>query len=225
MSASKFHMDNDVIITTKDEITVEQMFNHLRGRLNDFRDKSQFIVICGYHTSKTGEIGAIDHDLLYDYQCLLQRFHDHKRYPREAKIAQDKQFRMGSIIPVNTIRDWSQKPKEVYSLAENTKEQIKITFEDVLAKKVPIVLIVASCYSYNSEIFYTLQSLGIFAAINLLEEQGDITCGKFFELDFGQQELIKLIATQLGIKDIIISGKYKLSTTSSTESACAQSHI
>ena len=71
MAASKFHVDNDVIITTKDEITVEQMFNHLRGRLNDFRDKSQFIVISGYHTSKTGEVGNIDYDILDWFQWIL----------------------------------------------------------------------------------------------------------------------------------------------------------
>ena len=77
MACSKFHVDNDVIITTNDEITVEEVFNHLKGRLRGFRDKSQFILICGYHTSKTGEVGAIDHDLLYDYQCLFERFHNH----------------------------------------------------------------------------------------------------------------------------------------------------
>ena len=134
MACSKFHVDNNVIITTNNLITVEEVFNHLKGRLNDFRDKSQFIVISGYHTSKTGEVGNIDHDILYDYQHMLERFHDHKRWPEEAKIVKEKQFHMGTIIPVNTVRDWSQKPREVYSLAKSTRAEIKIKFQEVLLK-------------------------------------------------------------------------------------------
>ena len=67
MPAEKFHVDNEVIITTNDKVDVEEVFNHLKGRLHEFREKSEFIVICGYHTKKTGEIGAIDSDVLYDY--------------------------------------------------------------------------------------------------------------------------------------------------------------
>ena len=150
MASSKFHVDNEVIITTNDKITAEEVFNHLKGRLKGFRDKSQFIVISGYHTSETGEVGGIDHDLLYDYQSLFERFHNHKRYPVEAKIVQEKQFQMGTIIPVNTIKDWSKDPEEVFSLSESTKDDIKIKFQDALLKQVPIVLIVASCFSYKS---------------------------------------------------------------------------
>ena len=121
MASTKFHVDNDVIITTTDKIDVEEVFNHLKERLHYFKEKSQFITICGYHTTKTGEIGAIDDDLLYDFQCLFQRFHDNQRYSKEAKIRQKKQFQMGSVIPVNTIRDWSQKEKKIYSLSDQTK--------------------------------------------------------------------------------------------------------
>ena len=207
MACSKFHVDNDVIITTTDKIDVEEVFNHLKERLPVFKEKSQFITICGYHTFETGEIGGIDDDLLYDYQCLFQRFHDHKRYPNEAKIRQEKQFQMGSVIPVNTIRDWSQKPKEVYSLSEQTKDQMKMTFEDALSKEVPIVLILASCYSYMSEIFHTLRSCGLSSAINMLQERGNITCGKFFQFDKIQKELLKVAATDETKKDFIIGGE------------------
>ena len=42
-SSRKFHSDNDEISITKDEIDVEEVFNHIKGKLNDFRDEFQFI--------------------------------------------------------------------------------------------------------------------------------------------------------------------------------------
>ena len=210
MPAEKFHVDNEVIITTNDEVDVEEVFNYLKGRLHEFREKSEFIVICGYHTNKAGEIGAIDSDVLYDYYGdMMQRFHDHKRYPNEAKVIKEKQFQMGSIIPVNTIRDWSQKPDEVYSLAESTKEQIKIKFRDVLFKQVPIVLVLASCYSYKSDIFYTLRATGLWSAINMLQDNGNITHGKLIQLDAEQRTILNAVANG-EMKDVIVGGKYKI---------------
>ena len=206
MAAEKFHVDNEVIITTNDEVDVEEVFNHLKGRLHEFREKSEFIFICGYHTNKSGEIGAIDSDLLYDYQHLMQRFHNHKKYPEEAKITKEKQFQMGSIIPVNTIRDWSQKPKKVFSLAKSTKEQIKIKFRDVLFKQVPIVLVLASCYSYKSDIFYTLRATGLSSAINMLQDNGNITHGKLIQLDAEQRKLLNDVVNG-EMKDAIVGGK------------------
>ena len=208
MASLKFHVDNDVIITTTDRIDVEEVFNHLKKRLHDFKEKSQFITICGYHTAETGEIGAIDDDLLYDFQCLFQRFHDNQRYSKEAKIRQKKQFQMGSVIPVNTIRDWSQKEKKIYSLSDQTKDQIRITFENALSNEVPIVLILASCYSYMSEIFHILRSCGLSSAINLLQERGNITCGKFFKLDKVQKEVLRVAVMDETKKDYIIGGEF-----------------
>ena len=206
-SSRKFHSDNDVIFTTKDEIDVEEVFNHVKGKLNDFWDESQFIILCGFHTSVSGKIGATDHDLTYDYQEMFERFHCHKRYPKEAKIVAEKRFQMGTVIPIGSIRDWSQKPEEVFKLSKQSKSQIKMLFEDVLSKKRPIVLILASCYSYKSDIFNTLQACGLPSAISLLQEHGNITCGKLLHLDAQQQKFLKTIAEDLTKKDVIIGGE------------------
>ena len=206
MADKKFHVDNEVIITTNDAVDVEEVFNHLCGRLNEFREKSEFIFICGYHTKETGKIGAIAHDLQYDYQHMMERFYDHKNYPEIAIIAEKKQFGMGTPIFLNTKRDRSLKSEEVYSLAESTKQHIEIKFKEVLFKEVPIVLVLASCYSYNSDIFYILRATGLCSAIRMLEENRNITHGKLIHLDDDQRKLLDDVANG-EIKDVIVGGK------------------
>ena len=205
MTSEKFHVDNDVIISTKDEVDVEEIFNHLKSNLNNYREESQFILLGGFHTYRSGEMGAIDHDLTFDYQEMFERFHGRpKRYAELAKIVKEKKFQMGTVIPLSSNKDFSQ--EDAYKLSNQSKSQIKMLFEDVLSKKRPIVLILASCWSYQSDIFNTLQSCGLFSVINLIEEHGNITCGKFIQLDGKQQEFLKIVANDLTKKDVIVGG-------------------
>ena len=207
-SNKKFHVENDVIITTIAQIDVEDVFKHLRGRLNDFRDESQFMILCGVHTSKKGEIRHIDHDLTYDYQEMFERFHNHKKYPDEAKIVQEKRFQMGSVFPVASTRDWSKKPDEVYTLSEQSKDHMRIKFEEMKETKKPIVLILASCYSYISDISKFLISCGIFSVLNISEERGKISSGRILRLEDEQKEFLMYITEHLSNKDVIIFGTY-----------------
>ena len=114
---------------------------------------------------------------------------------------------MGTVIPLSSNKDSSQ--EDAYKLSNQSKSQIKMLFEDILSKKRPIVLILASCWSYRSDIFNTLQSCGLFSAINLIKEHGNITCGKFIQLDEKQQEFLKIVANDLTKKDVIVGGERK----------------
>ena len=55
MTSEKFHVDNDVIITTNDMTDVEEIFNHLKSNLNNYRVESQFILLGGFHTFRSGK--------------------------------------------------------------------------------------------------------------------------------------------------------------------------
>ena len=190
MTSKKFHVDNHVIITTKDKVDVEEIFNHLKSNLNNYREGSQFILLGGFHTYRSGEMGAIDHDLTIDYQEMFERFHGRpKRYTELAKIVEERKFQMGTVIPLSSNKDYSQ--EDAYTLSNQSKSQIKMLFEDVLSKKRPIVLILASCWSYRS----------------LIEEHGNITCGKFIQLDDKQQEFLKIVVNDLTKKDVIVGGE------------------
>ena len=56
VSDELFHVENNVILTTKDSIRVQQTFNYLSNNLDKFRVGSEFVVICGVHGSEKGEL-------------------------------------------------------------------------------------------------------------------------------------------------------------------------
>ena len=51
-----FHVENGVIITTKDEVHVQHVFNYLTENLDKFRVGSEFITVCGVHGGENGEL-------------------------------------------------------------------------------------------------------------------------------------------------------------------------
>ena len=205
MSLSKFHTENDVIITTTDAITVQEVYNYLSENLEKFRVGSQFIVACGVHGSAKGELGCGDIDLVADYHAMFEWFHLHERYPRVAKIVEERDYRMGTVLTMFSKRDKNRPGK--YVLQEHCKAELKTKFEDLLTKQVSTVLILASCWSYRSEICNILRSTGLLTVLNILEERAKITNGNILRLDQEQQDFFRTICNViLMIKDIILAG-------------------
>ena len=203
--AEKFHVENNVIITTKDRVTVEEVTCYLKENLTTFREGSQFVVVCGTHGYEDGSLGSGDGDLFDDYRGMFQRFQVHPHFHRESELIKERKFQMGQVITVYSRKDQQLGGK--YVLDEMAKVTINIEFERILALKKPIVLILASCWSYRSEISNILRSVGLYTAINILEECGKISQGKMFLLDPDQQEFLRKLSNEgLEIKDFIVTG-------------------
>ena len=92
----KFHVENDVIITTKDAITVEEVSNYLKDNLKNFRVGSEFVVVCGIHGSECGDMGRFDYDLVDDYNGMFERFLVAKNFQAQAKVIKERQYLMGN---------------------------------------------------------------------------------------------------------------------------------
>ena len=199
----KFHVENDTIITTKDEITVQEVFNYLSKNLDKFRVGSQFTIICGVHGYPDGKLGEGDLDLVSDYHAMLEWFHNSVKYPQQAKVVKERQYLMGNPLTIFSKKDKNQKDK--YVLQNHSRVALKIKFEEMLYKCKPIVLILASCWSHKSEISNILRSVGIFTVMNVLEERGKITNGNMFQLDPEQREFLNKVAN-LDFNDIILMG-------------------
>ena len=82
-----------------------------------------------------------------------------------------------------------------------------MSFERILLLNKPIVLILASCWSFGGEISNILRTSGLYSALNLSEERGIITSGKLFQLDKEQKDLLRIVTNDPVIKDVIIFGK------------------
>ena len=201
----KFHVENNTIITSKDAISVQQVFNFLSKNLEKFRVGSQFVVVSGVHGSDKGELKEYDEDLVFDYEMMFRWFKNHKKYSREAKIVEERKYEMNTVLGVISEEDKAQEGK--YVLSNDSTMTIKNEFERILDLKQPIVLILASCWSYRSQIANILRSRGLFTVMNVLEERGNITNGKMFVLDQEQQNFFKNIV-DLVIKDVILMGEY-----------------
>ena len=200
-----FTVENNTIITTKDEVSVQHVFNFLSKNLEKFRVGSRFIVVCGVHGSPEGQLKEHDEDFRYDYEMMYRWFHNHKKYSPQAKIVEGRQYHMGTVLELFSTEDETQPGK--FSLTEFSEQLIKAEFERILTYGKPIVLVLASCWSFQSEISNILRSIGLYSALNLTEDRGMITSGKLFLLDSAQQELLRSIMNDSEIKDVIIGGE------------------
>ena len=205
-SDERIHVENNVILTTKDEISVQQMFNYLTKNLDKFRVDSEFVIICGVHGSPHGKLCKSDEDFRYDYEMMNRWFKNHKKYGRQAKIVEDRKYKMSTVIEVNSIK---QEMKEgQYLLTDESKAKLQNEFERILSLDKPVVLILASCWSFRSDISNILRSTGLYSALIISEERGSITAGKLFQLDHEQKDFLREITQDDTKKDIFIFGEY-----------------
>ena len=204
VSDHKINVENNVILTTKDQITVQQVFNYLTTNLDRFRVGSEFVVVCGVHGSDKGELKEGDEDFRYDYETMYRWFKNHEKYSHQAQIVEERQYNMETVVEVNSVEHESQEGK--YVLDEKSKEALKNEFERVISLDKPIVLVLASCWSFQSEISNILRAVGLYSALNLLEDHGKISAGKMFKLDKDQKDFLKSITFDETIKDVIVDG-------------------
>ena len=212
VSDKLIHVENNVILTTIDTVRLQQVFNYLSNNLNRFRVGSEFVVVCGVHGAENGELMEADGVFKYDYETMFKWFNSQWHYeefsPGSAqpfRIIKERNYKMGRVIEVTSEPDESKDGK--YALKDDSKAKLKTTFEEFLSKQVPIVLILASCFSFKSQICDILRSTGLLTVLNMLEERGEITNGNMFLLDPGQQEFFTTICDEvLNIKDVIVGG-------------------
>ena len=74
------HVENNVILTTKDSIRVQQVFNYLSTNLDKFRVGSEFVVLCGVHGSDKAELMEADDIFKHDYTTMFRWFNSQQHY-------------------------------------------------------------------------------------------------------------------------------------------------
>ena len=146
----RFHVENNVILTTNNEISSQQTFNYLSTYLDQFRVGSEFVVLCGVHGSPEGKLREFDGDFRYDYEAMFRWFHVESRYNRFSpptrkpfQLIEERKYQMGTVIEVSSEEDANNNGE--FKLDENSKVALKTEFERLLGLNRPIVLILASC--------------------------------------------------------------------------------
>ena len=114
----------------------------------------------------------------------------------------ERKFNMGTILQIDSKMD----EQENHVLCPKSKASLKLNFENILSIQLPIVLILASCWSHKSEISQILRAAGLYSALNITEERGKIMAGKMFKLDLDQQRFLRMVTYDFEKKDIIVGG-------------------
>ena len=106
------HVENNVILTTNDEISCQQAFNYLSTNLDRFRVGSEFVVVSGIHGAPGGQMLKGDKDLHHDYEMMFRWFHTEKRYkqcaPKSAKpfqLVEERQYQICLLYTSPSPRD------------------------------------------------------------------------------------------------------------------------
>ena len=122
---------------------------------------------------------------------------------------------MGTVIELSSEEEPNHEGK--YNLDEKSKSELKNEFERFLGTNRPIVLILASCWSHNSEISNILRSTGLYSVIRMIEDKADLTAGRMFRLDDTQMEVIEKVKDDhtknenpgsLGAKNVLLFGSH-----------------
>ena len=107
-NTQKFHVENGVIITTKEEVHVQHVFNYLTENLDKFRVGSEFITVCGIHGGENGELCEADEDFRYEYEMMYKWFKNHRKYGKQAKMVEDRKYVMETVLEVSSKEDETQ---------------------------------------------------------------------------------------------------------------------
>ena len=162
-----FHVERNVIITANKAIDGNKLEKFLLNNLDNFQEKTDFIVLSGHHHEKnekdgTVSVGKTDSSLIDLFDGAFERLLKHSK-SRSCKtdclkcMWKAKKFKNSNIY-VKTI-----KKGDKYVIAETAKSKFKSKVEDLLKADKPHVLIFASCFSHLSEINHTLRASGLYS--------------------------------------------------------------
>ena len=227
----KFNSERNVIITTKDKITASVVEEYIKNNLKSYPQGSKFTVFCGHHHKKTGQMAHSESKIVAEYSSMFDNIikeykkcdctHTNCDQCEKHCFWLEKKFEMGLVLPLFTISDDSQAFEECmledecicgknckkFVLNQASKNSIKIISDYMMMSGCPNVLIFASCYSQKSEINNLMKASGLYSALLVAAERGDISCGKVFKLDPEQQTFLKMIAENSLLNTIVLMGK------------------
>ena len=184
MASVKFHFEKNTIVTSTTNINKSDVEKYIVENLDNFREGSHFIVMCGFHGSPEGKLHQYDPVFMSQYESMFNYIN--KTYVNKIK---ERKYLMGDVIVLMPI-----KKKGQYNLAVSDKNKILMKFQnDFLKKDKPYVFILASCHSYVNEVNNILRSYGLYAALRISEDRGELTNGRIFQLDEGQKHVLQKI--------------------------------
>ena len=234
----KFNSNQNVIITSNNQISPPEVEEYLIENMAEFPSGSKFIIMCGHHHRlkdnsnprfSTIEIDERDDSSVDHFKSVLSNIVTYceglcKRnnqncecvhcmtFKKCCQIWKEKQFKLSAddVLPIFT-----KQVDDRYFVDEDSRDRIKKSVKELITSEAPHVLIFASCWSHYSEINRILCSSGLFSVLSLSKDRHDITKGKIFKLNNDQRKLIELVCDDHNQKkkDFILIGEFRSCST------------
>ena len=211
-----FKHQNNIFVTSTNEISAQDLQTYFMEKLSrediQYPKGTVFYFIVGFHHSvsaKTdGKAGETDFGLTKDFYDWM--------IPRLKKFCGNMECQFcerGKMDQCNSNSIWVEMEyqhelvqlstkrikgsKDSYELSEMAINELKSLARRMSKQKAPSTLVLASCFSYYSEIGDVLRANGILSMAQLAKDIGDVTEGKAYKLD-GQQAKVINSVTDVG---------------------------
>ena len=140
--------------------------------------QTRLLVLTGVHGNQDGKLGDFDEDFVTDCENQIRVLKRKMEKDIEKRVIQ---FKVEDVGQINNggIRDLDEGK-----------------FVEAVKNFKPTVLLLAFCFSHQSELNDLLRAAGIYSTLILREELAQITESRHVRLDVGQENLIKRIAEE-----------------------------
>ena len=118
-SSEKFHFEKNTIVTSTTNINKSDVEKYIVENLDNFREGSHFIVMCGFHGSPEGKLLQYDSDFMSHYQSMfnsINRKHENKIKERKYLMGQTNVYQTicYCFFPLRRFRDESAKLSDIH---------------------------------------------------------------------------------------------------------------
>ena len=192
--ANKFHNENSNFITATVEINANQLETHIKERIlnGDFFPNTKFMVVAGSHHGVNPDMevvpGMTDYTLLqgFEYKVFNSLY---KLKDNEGHKIWDKMKFSYELVTITC----SRVDGDEFELSKRSEQKLTKLAKDLCSQNIPICVVFASCYSFQSPIKDFLIEKGVLAAIDISKDRGEISGGRIFAFDEDQKELNDLL--------------------------------
>ena len=185
----EFLNKDKTIIVFNDRITGHDVIQSLKPciKAKFWAKKSRILILCGFHTSETGEMqGSFSL-----FHGSISKHLDDLEEELANEIA-EMEYEFESIL-LSTVPYKDDDRAFKYKLDRLGQRNLQSKFSTVLESEIPHVLVFGTCFSKRSEVNDHISASGLYPALFLSSDLGYVTDGKRFQLDDQQKEVIKSV--------------------------------
>ena len=185
----EFLNKDKTIIVFNDRITGHDVIQSLKPciKAKFWAKKSRILILCGFHTSETGEMQgsfSLFHGSISKHLDDLEE--------ELASEIEEMEYQFESSL-LSTVPYKDDDGTFKYKLDRLGQRNLQSKFSTVLESENPHVLVFGTCFSKRSEVNNHISACGLYPALFLSSDLGYVTDGKRFQLDDQQKEVIKSV--------------------------------